>query len=273
MADAKETAEYIKLDLPVGLQQTEPVPAEKRLPADDITISLCDSNDASDIAAGLYEAFPAAFWDHKEPIALRPPEQATRQTRLANRLRAVFLNPKINWVKATLTTTGQIIGVAGWVAPGNPIHNHFRKSAVDFYGWREKLGWSDEEFEEMWKGVDLEAWDGTFSKDDETRKEVLGEEEHWYLAPLYTLPGFQGRGVGTRLLDWAFKQADATSPVTPCYLESAPTARAVYMHAGFVPVGNINFVRRGPRKVTEEEMQKVHAKVVDSEVRGVGKVV
>jgi GNAT superfamily N-acetyltransferase len=152
--------------------------------------------------------------------------------------------------------TGDIIGCAGWTAPGNPVHNFFRKTAIDFYGWREQYNCSDEEFEELWSGVDLKNWDGQFSKDDDLRKDVFGDEPHWYLAPLYTFPGWQGRGVGKLLLNWAIEQADATDPVTPLYLESAPTARAVYMHCGFVPLGEYNFLRRGPAIVRGLEAEE-----------------
>lgn len=175
----------------------------------------------------------------------------------------------MNWVKATLTSTGEIIGVAGWVAPGNPIHNFWLSTASDFYGWREKFGWSDEEYEEMWKGV-APIWDEDIERNDELRKRVLGDEPHWYLAPLFTWPEYQGRGVGKKLLDWAIEQADATDPPTPMYLESAPTAQAVYMHVGFIQQeGGHNFLRRGPAAAKGPEgkdgLEKVDVKVVEKE--------
>jgi GNAT superfamily N-acetyltransferase len=99
-------------------------------------------------------------------------------------------------------------------------------------------------------------WDEQFADDDRQRKELLGDEPHWYLAPLCTFPEWQGRGVGKLLLNWAIEQADATDPVTPLYLESAPTARAVYMHCGFVPQGAYNFIRRGPAIVKGLEAEE-----------------
>jgi GNAT superfamily N-acetyltransferase len=159
----------------------------------------------------------------------------------------------VHWLVAKYVPTGEIIGCACWTAPGNPIHDFFRKSAVDFYGWRDQYNCSDEEFEELWSGMSEEHWNGQFARTDQTRKDVLGDESHWYLAPLYTFPGWQGRGVGKLLLNWAIEQADATDPVTPMYLDSAPTARAVYMHCGFVPTGEYNMVRRGPAVVRGEE--------------------
>ncbi|KAF2192392.1 hypothetical protein K469DRAFT_553216 [Zopfia rhizophila CBS 207.26] len=249
----EEKAEFIKIDVAPGLPpQTLPVEPENRISKDEISISLCEPKDVDRIAEGLYTCFHESWWSKMEPPELRPPEQSTRQARLAKRLKPTFSNPHMNWVKATLTSTGEIIGIAGWMGPGNPVHNVWRRTATDFYGWKEQEGWTDEEIEEMWKGVSLEAWDGQFIKDDGIRAGTMNGEPHWYLAPLFTWPGYQGKGVGKLLLDWAIKQADATEPVTPLYLESAPYARAVYMHCGFVPAGEVNFVRRGPAKMVRE---------------------
>jgi GNAT superfamily N-acetyltransferase len=172
-------------------------------------------------------------------------------------LPALKHTPHTHFVKAVLASTGEIIGVAGWTGPGNPgVHGIFRRSAIDYYGWKEAMGWSDEEIEKMYSHVSDENWSGQFAKDDEARKDILGDEPHWYLAPLLTWPEYQGRGVGKRLLIWAIEQADKTDPVTPMYLESAPTARAVYMHVGFVPRGEYNFVRRGPAVVKGLEAEE-----------------
>ena len=167
----------------------------------------------------------------------------------------------MNWMKAVLTSNGTIVGIAGWMGPGNKgIHNVFLRSATEYYGWQEQMGWSDAEIDEMWEHVSDENWRGQLGKDDDIRRELLGDEPHWFLAPLFTWPEYQGRGVAKKLLTWAIEQADATNPITPMYLESAPTARAVYMHCGFVPQGAVNFVRRGPAVVrgleAEEEKEK-----------------
>lgn len=213
----------------------------------------------------MYLSFPEVFWNRTEPLELRPPEHSTRVRRLAKRILPTFANPNMNWIKAVLTSSGEIVSIAGWMGPGNPaIHNIFRRSALEFYGWKDKMGWSDEEIDEMWEHVSDEKWNGELGQDDGVRKEVLGDELHWYLAPLVTWPEYQGRGVGKRLLDWAIQQADATDPVTPMYLESAPTARAVYMHCGFVPLGKTNFLRRGPAVVRGLEAEDEKEKKADA---------
>ncbi|KAF2704963.1 hypothetical protein K504DRAFT_460751 [Pleomassaria siparia CBS 279.74] len=261
---AQEKADFIEIQTPEGTQQTMPVEPENRFSASHVTISLCEVKDVDRVAEGLYACFPESWWAIKEPLELRPLEQITRQTRLAARLRPSFSCPEMKWIKATLNSTGEIIGVAGWMVPGAPVHNIWRKSAAAFYGWQDKFGWTDDEFEEWWQGPALD-WDEEFEKNDGYRKELLGDEPHWYLTPLLTFPEHQGKGVGKRLLDWAIDQADATDPVTPMYLESAPTAKAVYMHVGFVEQSaGYNFLRRGPlvaKETSKDKAEKLQVKV------------
>ncbi len=56
-----------------------------------------------------------------------------------------------------------------------------------------------------------------------------------YLAPLFVMEKFRGRGVGNVLLQYAIEQADANHPPLPLYLEALPNARPVYLHYGFEP--------------------------------------
>lgn len=68
-------------------------------------------------------------------------------------------------------------------------------------------------------------------------------------------------------MNWAIEQADRADPVQPMYLESAPTAREMYVRFGFEPIGEANFVRRGPGK-REKGTEKVGIDVVGQEVEG-----
>lgn len=194
---------------------------------------------------GLYKSFGQEFWDRKEPPEKRPKNDAIRHERMVKRLVPTLSDPLTHWVIARYVATGKIIASACWIAPGNPVHCLFRKDAVDFYGWRDQYD-SNDAFEELWAHVDDEQWSGHFAHTDAVRKEILGDEAHWYLATLFTWPEWQGRGVGSILLDWAIEQADANIPPTPMYLESSVMAKAVYVHRGFVPQGDYNLLRRGP---------------------------
>jgi GNAT superfamily N-acetyltransferase len=249
----------------IAAAQEAPIDPPKRIPDNELRIEPCTAEDAPrivcpvpaqyliylltlDQAEIIYTCFPQAFWDRKEPPSLSSVDLTTRIQRLAKRITPslVFQTHEIKWIKAVYLPTGEIAGIAGWTAPGAPIHIHFRRTAMELYGWQAKMNWTDAEVDEMWEHVSDEAWNGTCEKDDAIRRDLLGDEPHWHLAPLATWPSFQGRGVGRKLLMWAIEQADATVPPTPLYLESAPTARVVYMRYGFVPVGECNFVRRGP---------------------------
>lgn len=146
------------------------------------------------------------------------------------------------------------MGAACWASPSLPCHNILRRSAATFYGWGEKMGWSDAEMDDMWAGVDDEKWSAHFAKDDEARERLTGEP-HWYLAPLMIWPEWQGKGVGRRLLDWAMDRADKEGRVM--FLESRPNARAVYLHCGFEPYDEYRFMRRGRGVVKEGDGEEV----------------
>lgn len=208
-------------------------------------------------AEGMYTIFPESWWALKEPPSMRPASLSIRKERLTKRLLPTFRDPnvRVDWVKAIHVPTSTVIGLAGWFAPGCPLHNPWRRSAVDFYNWKVLMQWSDADVEEMWSGVDLAAWDGEMAEKDEDRRRYFDGEEHWFLAPLLTWQEWQGKGIGSKLLKYAMEKADSEDPVVPLYLESAPTARAVYLHSGFVPLGEVNMVRRGTRVVSAEAVE------------------
>ncbi|KAI2478858.1 acetyltransferase [Pyrenophora tritici-repentis] len=243
---AQQKAAFIK----VPTEQTDgfqsmPTEPSNRLPDTDLRTEICTETDALKIAEAFYICFPAEWWAQKEPIELRPAEHL-RHALLAKRLLPAFKYAHIVFVKAVLVATGETIGVAGWSLPSNPdVHNLFRRSAVEHYGWQTLLGWSDAEVEEMWAHV-APDWNSEIEKDDDRRREVMDGKPHWYLAPLLVWPEYQGRGVGSRLMRWAIEKADATVPATPMYLECMPSARAVYLHLGFETMDGCRMVRRGP---------------------------
>jgi GNAT superfamily N-acetyltransferase len=177
---------------------------------------------------------------------------------MAKRILPSLSEPSIKWIKAVSKSTNEILGAACWTAPGAPLHNYLRRSAIapDVYDWQAKMNWTDAEVDEMWSAIDDQQWNVRTAENDALRQKTFGDEAHWYLAPLCTWPRFQGRGVGKRLLMWAIEQADKAEPVQPLFLESAPSARVVYMHVGFFPVGERTaMMRRGPKVVEAEEVE------------------
>lgn len=85
------------------------------------------------------------------------------------------------WRKAVLASDPKtIIGHAGWLCPGRtPFVNVWRRDASKILGFREMMGWSEEEEAEIWSAVDVKGWDDVIHKYDAIRKEVMGEEQHW----------------------------------------------------------------------------------------------
>jgi GNAT superfamily N-acetyltransferase len=178
---------------------------------------------------------------------------------MAKRILPSLSEPHIKWIKAVSKSTGEVLGAACWTAPGAPLHNYLRRSAISpsVYDWQSKMSWTDAEVDEMWSGVSDSEWNVRTAENDELRRQTFGDEPHWYLAPLCCWPEHQGKGVGKRLLNWAIERADKSEPVQPLFLESAPSARVVYLHVGFVPVGERTaMMRRGPKKVEVEDGQK-----------------
>jgi len=241
-------------DFSISRATIEDLPKIVRLPTSISVSSLTNPQ-----VDNLYTCFSQDFWDRKEPPALRKPHvtDAVRRERMIARVWPTFFHPHMRWMIARHVPTHEIIGVAAWVAPGCPVRDLMRRDSVEFYGWRSFFG-TDAELDELWSHVDDKAWSGHYIETDALRQEVLGDEPHWYLASLMTLPAWQGRGVGRMLLDWAIEQADATVPVTPMYLETSVVGRKVYLKNGFVPQGGEgNMLRRGPAVVKEGEDGKI----------------
>lgn len=197
--------------------------------------------------------YPDSAIDTIQPPHLRSLNyKEVRVQRLAKSFQPTFSTPGITWVKAVHVPTNTIIGAACWTGPDAPIVCPFRRDAFTLYGWREELGWSDEQIDELFKHVDPDAWSGRHQRDDAVRKELLGGERHWYLVLLLTWPEWQGRGVARRLLDWGIYRADAQEPPSAMYLETSTKAKRVYEHVGFVQQGEGKvMIRRGPKAPAE----------------------
>jgi len=193
---------------------------------------------------------------------MEPPEGRPaldiRAQRFAKRMKPWLSSQDGKWMKATLAKEpNQIIGHAGWLVP-RPHHilHHWRHDAAEKLGWKDQEGWTDKEVKELWAHVDLKGWNDNFEKFDAVREDIMTGEPHWFLAPLWVLPEFQGRGVSTLLLKDVLDIADAQDPAIPIYLESVPEARKIYEHFGFegfedVPPGDgreLVMIRRGQKK-------------------------
>jgi hypothetical protein len=62
------------------------------------------------------------------------------------------------------------------------VLNFWRIDASEKLGWREKMGWSEGEERELWKGTDAEAYTESFLKWDGVRERTMRGLGHWYLS-------------------------------------------------------------------------------------------
>ncbi|KII83343.1 hypothetical protein PLICRDRAFT_47223 [Plicaturopsis crispa FD-325 SS-3] len=67
----------------------------------------------------------------------------------------------------------------------------------------------------------------------EGREGVLGDEPYWYLYMLCVLPEHQGRGIGSKLLNWGIEAADNAEPPLAVYMEASPIGQKLYERRGF----------------------------------------
>ncbi|KAI9654818.1 MAG: hypothetical protein M1821_005812 [Bathelium mastoideum] len=66
------------------------------------------------------------------------------------------------------------------------------------------------------------------------RVEIMGPmEDYWYLELIATHPSYQGRGLGSILLDWGTSRADTED--RNCYVEASPSGLPLYRKFGFSP--------------------------------------
>ena len=81
-----------------------------------------------------------------------------------------------------------------------------------------------------------------------------------HLAPLWTLPEFQGRGVASTLLRDGIAHADEGDEKAPMYLEAMPYARPIYAHFGWRGVVGIGekmvMIRNAPEGISLQDEEE-----------------
>jgi ribosomal protein S18 acetylase RimI-like enzyme len=155
------------------------------------------------------------------------PDERDRTERLRiffeTELRSVALPRGLVW------TTEELVGAAVWGPPE---------------GWRVPLTASLRDGPAMLRAfgrrLPLALW-SRLRMDSRHPK----RPSHWYLAVMGVAPEWQGRGLGTALMQPGLKEIDAAG--LPAYLEtSTPRARALYERHGFAVTGEINVPVGGP---------------------------
>lgn len=128
-----------------------------------------------------------------EPVHLRPKDwNQIRVPRLAARMLPWLDEPNIRLIKATLSPSSpshdasapdRVIGHALWTLPQrtkSEIISVWRRDASDLFGWKEKMGWTQEFEDELWSSVDVDAWQNEeFVLHDRVREGYLKGIGHW----------------------------------------------------------------------------------------------
>lgn len=123
---------------------------------------------------------------------------------------------------------------------------------IDLYeelGLDKQAGWDGDDMKAM-REIRNDEFSTSFLAYDRGRLNEMGDQAHWYLAPLCVREKWRGRGVGTELIKWGIDRADAQG--VPLILEALAGARPgsiivkqaqsfqltdsqVYYHLGFEP--------------------------------------
>ncbi|GAA6060400.1 hypothetical protein JCM10212_004653 [Sporobolomyces blumeae] len=205
-----------------------------------IRISPVKREDMLECAEGQLNAFGTRMYLELEPLETRAPPEV-RYRRFAARHARLLDLPGQRVMKATVEErdgTERIAGLAWWHLPGSPIENAQKRDVS-------QPRFDDEA--EDWEAFDWERWNAMLSGYDAVRKEKMGDEEHWYLGPLWTAVDYQGEGIASALLAEVIAIADSTTPPTPMYLEASPAGQPVYAKMGYVRIDGTEtaMLRRG----------------------------
>jgi GNAT superfamily N-acetyltransferase len=152
------------------------------------------------------------------------------------------LKPEIIVVCALVD--GRVVGCATWRLPkrlwrseslAEIIYRKVIESKDAFEDWLFPSQWHiserREEFETA-QDVSINKFLGPGTIDDT-----------WYLKILAVHPEFQGRGIGTALLDWGLNHARERGEKV--YLEATPSGEKLYLKKGFQKVGDLTVGREG----------------------------
>lgn len=208
-------------------------------------------------AEGHLAAFPT-FYAPLEPSS-KLPSHEIRVQRFTIRLSKILSRPDTLWTKAVLASgpeKGKFVGLAVWHAPGAPVVNPKRR-------WIEGAAEESEEDRQAWDHVDMEAWEKVWTEWDAVRARIMDGKDHWCalrrpsslpirihalstrftdLCPVWVVPGYQGLGIGRKLMQQVLDLCDAQQPPTPIYLEASKEGKPLYEKLGFEVVGTSDYV-------------------------------
>ncbi|BGP13676.1 hypothetical protein JCM10213_002245 [Rhodosporidiobolus nylandii] len=199
----------------------------------DVELVPVEATDLLWVAENNFKTFPTFYEPLFTPASSRPPHDVLVQ-RFAKRLEPLISSPHILAIKAVLASgpeKGKAVGHTLWHRPGAPVRNMKRPFPA-----------IPEEEKENWDGTDVEKWETKWAGWDATRARIMGDIPHWYIAPIWIIPEYQGQGIGRKLMQQVIDLADQHTPSQPIFLEASKDGQPMYEKLGFVVEGGSEYV-------------------------------
>ncbi|KAJ6125770.1 Acyl-CoA N-acyltransferase [Penicillium sp. IBT 18751x] len=156
-------------------------------------------------------------------------EAALRAYKTINAMKHLA-NPSMHVLKITDPTSGEVVSYARWLIPASvesPSRPALSEQAQIFA--QDPTRFAPQPMNEV---LFTE-----FRKLLEKSREKHATDDDMMLDLLATLPGYQGRGIGSTMLKWGTLKADAAG--RRLYLEATGEGMPLYLKAGFKPVDEI----------------------------------
>ena len=147
-------------------------------------------------------------------------QPADPQHRANQHMDLVRTYPCAKFVKAYDTESGEMVGGAKWIFFDDPD----RRPDL----WPKE--WSP--------GTNVPLCEFFFGALERKQNEHMGEKKYLLMGILVTMPEYQGRGIGSKLLSWGLDQADELG--YECWINATQAGLSLYKRHGWMEVGQID---------------------------------
>ncbi|PYH35144.1 GNAT family N-acetyltransferase [Aspergillus neoniger CBS 115656] len=204
--------------------QPKPTPARshQKPQQDDLRIIPATPSDSPAIADVFLHAFSDPFSRRMFPITEDVRSFWVDQFKHEIEQSRATATPRTAFLKVTAGEEGTVAAFAKWWYPvPEEVTSDGEKNQT-------KTVWPP--------SSDADLCERFFGLMNSEKKRVMGgrKEGYFYLDMLGTLPQFNGRGIGSRLLRWGLDRADEKG--VPTFLASTPAGRPLYEKYGFEAV-------------------------------------
>lgn len=154
-------------------------------------------------------------------MSLCLPSEQTVHDSAKNHAKTFRTDPSAHYVKATDTRTDSIVAWARW--------NFY----VDVVPAEQTAG------TKVWgEGTNAPLCEYFFGAMDAKREMHMKDKPFFLMGILVTMPEYQGKGIGSSLLQWGLEIADGEG--VECYINASPKAVKMYERLGWVEIDHID---------------------------------